>query len=160
VSKLLSIKIRSSRGFSTIELILVLVIISVLSAVALPSYLQWRQSLEARETARDFVSILRKAKSDAINTNLEQEVQFNMALGYGKRQGDKAFNASFPAMTAADWTQIKREVTFTPSVNIQFYPNGTSTNSLATSVSVTVQNSTGTRTFVVSVSNSGFIRMQ
>jgi Tfp pilus assembly protein FimT len=141
-------------------LILVLVIISVLSAVALPSYLQWRQSLEARETARDFVSILRKAKSDAINTNLEQEVQFDTALGYGKRQGDKAFNASFPAMTAADWTKTKREVTFTPSVNIQFYPNGTSTNSLATSASITVQNTAGTRTFVVSVSNSGFIRMQ
>jgi prepilin-type N-terminal cleavage/methylation domain-containing protein len=160
VSQLLGMKIRSSRGFTAIELIIVLVIISVLSALALPSYLQWRQSLEARETASDFVHLLRKAKSDAINTNLEQEVQFNVATQqYGKRQGNQAFNATFPAMTAADWTSIKREVSFTPSVNIQFYPNGTSTYSIATSASITVQNSGGTRTFIVSVSNSGFITM-
>ena len=97
MSQLLGIKIRSSRGFTAIELIIVLVIISVLSAMALPSYLQWRQSLEARETASDFVHILRKAKSDAINTNREQEVQFDAVLGrYGNRQGNQAYNATWP----------------------------------------------------------------
>ena len=88
VSHLLDMKIRSSRGFTAIEMIIVLVIISVLSAMAVPSFLQWRQSLEARETARDFVNILRLAKSDAINTNLEQEVQFNaVSQQYGKQPG-------------------------------------------------------------------------
>lgn len=162
MSHLLKMKIRSSRGFTAIEMIIVLVIISVLSAMAVPSFLQWRQSLEARETARDFVNILRLAKSDAINTNLEQEVQFNaVSQQYGKHQGNRAFNStSFSAMTAADWSRIKPEVTFTPSVNIQFYPNGTSTYSVATAATITVQNNTGTRTFVVSVTNTGSIRMQ
>ena len=95
MSHLLNMKIRSSRGFTAIEMIIVLVIISVLSAIGMPSFLQWRQSLEARETARDFVNILRQAKSDAINTNLEQEVQFNsVSQQYGKRQGNQAFNAT------------------------------------------------------------------
>jgi len=140
---------------------MVLLIISTLSAMALPSFLQWRRSLEARETAMDFVNILRLAKSAAINTNKEQEVQFNAATRqYGKRQGNQAYNATFPGIAAADWSNIKSEVTFTPTVYIQFYPNGTSTYSLATSATITVQDQVGTRTFIVSVSNTGNIRMQ
>ena len=152
--------LRTIKGFTAIEMIIVLAIISVLSAMALPSYLQWRRSIEARETARDFMNMLRQAKSEALKLNLEQEVQFNSALRrYGKRQGNQAYSStSWSAMTAANWVIIKPEVTFTPSVNIQFYPNGTSTNSLlATSATLTVQDTAGTRQFVVSVSNTGII---
>jgi type IV pilus assembly protein PilE len=151
--------LRTIKGFTAVEMIIVLAIISVLSAMALPSYLQWRRSSEARETARDFVNILRQAKSEALKSNLEQEVQFNSALRrYGKRQGNQAYAASFPAMTAANWVTIKPEVTFTPSVDIQFYPNGTSTNSfLATSATLTVQDTAGTRQFVITVANTGTI---
>ncbi len=160
MSQMPAMKIRSSRGFTAIELIIVLVIISVLSIMAVPSYLQWRQSLEARETARDYVNILRLAKSAAINTNLEQDVQFDAALRrYGSCTGNQAYNATMGPVT--NWVTIKSEVTSTPTVTIQFYPNGTSKNSfLATSASITVQNITGTRTFTVSVTNTGNIRMQ
>jgi len=152
--------LRTIKGITMIEIVIVLTIIGVLSAMALPPYLQWRRSIEARETARDFVNILRKAKSEALRTNLEQEVGFNSVLRqYGKRQGNQAYNSTaWSAMTAADWTNIKPEVTSTPTISIQFYPNGTSTNSfLASSATLTVQDTAGTRQFVVSVSNTGTI---
>lgn len=154
---------RSIRGFTAIEMIVVLAIVSILAAIALPPYLQWRRSLEARETARDFVNILRRAKSDAINTNREQEVQFDATptpQRYGKWQGSQAYLATFPSITAMAWTNLKPNVTFTPSVNIQFYPNGTSSNNLASSATITVQDSAASRRIIISVSNTGYIRMR
>ncbi|MGC1456019.1 MAG: GspH/FimT family pseudopilin [Nitrospirota bacterium] len=162
MSHLLNMKIRSSRGFTAIEMIIVLVIISVLSAMAVPSFLQWRQSLEARETAMDFVNILRKAKSDAINTNRQQQVQFDATLKhYGQRQGSQTNTNWATASAVASWTNLKSEVFFTPSVNVEFNPNGTSTvNSIVTSATITVQNNAATRTFTVSVASTGRISMQ
>ncbi len=151
--------LRTIKGFTAIEMIIVLAIISVLSAMALPSYLQWRRSIEARETARDFVNILRKAKSEALRSNLEQEVGFNSALRQygGKRQGNQAYNSTAWS-AAANWTNIKPEVTSTPTISIRFHPNGTSTNSsVFSSATLTVKDTAGTRQFVVSVSNTGII---
>ena len=150
--------LRAIKGFTLTEIVIVLTIIGVLSAMALPPYLQWRRSIEARETARDFVNILRKAKSEALRSNLEQEVQFNSALRrYGKRQGNQAYNSTAWS-AAADWTYIKPEVTSTPTISIRFYPNGTSTNSsVFSSATLTVQDTTGIRRFVITVANTGTI---
>jgi prepilin-type N-terminal cleavage/methylation domain-containing protein len=155
--------LRTIKGITLIEIVIVLTIIGVLSAMALPPYLQWRRDLEARETAKDFINILRRAKSEALRSNLEQEVQFNSALRrYGSRQGNQAYNTIWGGVgPITNWVTIKPDVSFIPSINIQFNPNGTSTNSsIFTSATLTVRNIAGTRQFVITVANTGTISLR
>jgi prepilin-type N-terminal cleavage/methylation domain-containing protein len=152
--------LRTIKGITLIEIVIVLTIIGILSAMALPPYLQWRKNIEARETTKDFVNILRKAKSEALRSNLQQEVQFNVALRrYGSRQGNQAYNTTWAGVgPVTNWVTIKPEVSFTPSINIQFNPNGTSTNSsVFSSATLTVQDTAGIRRFVITVANTGTI---
>ena len=114
------------KGFSAIELIVVVAIIGTLVAIAMPPFIQWRENLQYRTAARSAASILRQAKNLAITTNLEQQVVFNPAVqGFGIQTGDRANNANF-AGAPTNWTTIPSTVKISPITTIMFAPNGTS----------------------------------
>jgi type II secretion system protein H len=61
---------RSNRrvgGFTLVEILVVLVLMSLVTALAIPAFSGSSRSLQARETARDLYQVLRRARSDAIS---------------------------------------------------------------------------------------------
>lgn len=64
-------------GFSMIELLLILVIIAVLAAIAIPVFSAWLPNYRLSQAARDLYSNLQRAKVSAIKSNSEWRVYFD-----------------------------------------------------------------------------------
>jgi len=64
--KNLSVQTRTTKGFSLIELVVVLAVISVLLAIALPSFMQAYRSYQLDDGARQVSGILKSTRLEAI----------------------------------------------------------------------------------------------
>ncbi len=67
---------RSMRGFTMVELIIAIAIVSVASAVAVPNIMVWRQNLELRGATRDVYSNFHRARVEAIKRRTYCSVTF------------------------------------------------------------------------------------
>lgn len=143
--------IRSEKGFSMIELMVVIGLIGILIAIAAPSILDYSQNLDYRTTARSIASILRQAKSQAIKDNLEQRVVISSA-GYGIEAGNRAYDSTTWG-SASNIKTIPSSVLITSITTLRFTPKGT-----ASSVgSVDIKDKTGKIRFTVKVESVGRI---
>jgi type II secretion system protein H len=156
------------KGFTLIEALVVTVIVSVLLAIAMPSFMQWRRSIQFRSTARDVTSMLREAQSKTITNNLQHGVEFE-APGfrrYRMTRGNRASNSTAwnPAPQRGGWTTVPTEITLVPAnltVNssVEFNPNGTA--NIPGLVTIQIRDSnTGITRFTVDVETSGRIRIR
>ena len=69
-------RLRGSAGFTLIELVMVLAIIGVVSAFAMPSFTRYRNQEEAKEGTARVAALLRQARSDAMKTGIPHFVLF------------------------------------------------------------------------------------
>ena len=94
-------------GFTLHELMIVVLIVGVLSAMVIPSFVQWSNDLEYRKTTRAIVSMLREAKSRAVRTNLEQRVEYAATnKQYRMTQGNRSNNSSSWETVVYDWIEL------------------------------------------------------
>ncbi len=68
----------TDRGFTLIELLVALAILSILTAIAVPSTGPWRQRAQHKQAAREVVSVLRRARSVAVQQNQNTTVTFDL----------------------------------------------------------------------------------
>jgi len=68
---------RKDSGFTMIELMVVIGIMAILSAIAIPSYIKWLPKHRVGTAARAVKSTLEFARSNAIKTNSNVTVNFN-----------------------------------------------------------------------------------
>lgn len=68
-----------AKGFTLTEVIVVVAIIGILSAIATPTIIAWVPNYRLKSAARDVYSILQKARSIAVKSNRDTAVVFDVA---------------------------------------------------------------------------------
>ena len=76
--------VRDVRGFTLMEIVIVMAILAVLAAVAIPGYSVWLPNYRLKAAARDVVSNFQLAKMGAIKENKVWAVVFNPGVRPGK----------------------------------------------------------------------------
>lgn len=152
--------LRTSQGFTMIELVIMVALVGILTAVAVPSFIQMRNSLNYRGAARDVASILRNARSLAISENREYQVDIDTVnRQYRLRRGDRVSGS-------ANWTIIKDYVALPAGVSIAtseptslfFRPNGSAAfnpdgdGDTTNDETVTIRDAGGTTKYTITMS--------
>ena len=71
-----------NKGFSLIEVMVVVAIIGVMSAIAVPPFFSWLSNKGIQSAARSLYTNLKKAQSLAVKLNRNCAITFNGATGY------------------------------------------------------------------------------
>jgi prepilin-type N-terminal cleavage/methylation domain-containing protein len=163
---------RPSPGYTLVELVLVVALVGILSAMATPAYLQWRDNIVYRRTANDMMSVLRRAKSEAISSNREHRVEIDpVRRRFYWRRGAVSVNVDWNDFVnnplPVDIITAPPQVAIVPSppavanaqLNLVFRPNGT-TDITGADATVQIRDAaSGTTRYWVNIAASGRIRV-
>lgn len=165
----------SADGFSLIEMVIVLCLVSVVLAIATPAIVGWRNNMYYGQTTRNFTSVLRQARSLSMALNRQHYVVFkpNSSAGRGVnayqviRRSVDPTNTTFTNYSCVQRSGVNAVVslqgtTASPTKNIgfTFNPNGTALLSypggIANDGNVGIYNGT-TQKYLLTVSRTGKI---
>ena len=113
--------IRKNRGFTLIELIVVLVIIGIIAGVAIPRYSGSFNTIHFRKTMSELVFFLREARIKAMSTGMPTYIGLDLHCGYCWNE-DKEIHKIPPEV---DMFTNKIEARNDQTKIFTFYPNGT-----------------------------------
>jgi prepilin-type N-terminal cleavage/methylation domain-containing protein len=172
-------KRRNSRGFSLIEILVVVAIIGVLSLVTIPSFINFQRRNAVRSALRTFTSDIRSFRQHAISKNAYVRVQFRDARNYEAFQSrDFGKNWSQLNLGTGDMSNVRtlpETMEFTGNtyndsdnpadslVDIDFRPDGTvgdfaNTGVTAGTVTLRTEWENILNTIVVDISTTGQIK--
>lgn len=147
------VKTAQPRGFTLVELVVVIALVALMVSAALPALVEWQGSLKYKEVSKGLAVAIRTARSTAITTNRQVEIEF-VGNTYRTRIGNRAIASTVWSDTA--WISLPTGVGLsTPNSRVIANPNGTlfftsATNatavfaSVASNINVSVQNTSVT----------------
>jgi len=121
-----------SRGFSLLELVIVLIIISLLAILVTPTLTKTISHMEVKSAAKKVSAILRYCRNDAINKNRIYQVNFdsesNLISVMSADEGEEKLSVrnSYPLPRDVRMEKVEAGKTFFESTlpSFEFYPNG------------------------------------
>ncbi len=126
-------------GYSLLELIIVLILISLSTALVMPSLSRFSKTIELKAAAKKVSGILRYCRSEAVNKGLVYQVIFNpelrevkvqsIRLNEEKKEGEKKEEASEKTYFFPYGIEMKEVNLTSPQYpsdlpTVEFYPNG------------------------------------
>lgn len=133
----------SSRGFTLLELLVVLAIVGLVLTVAAPRFLQAEPGTQARAAAQEMAGTFRQVRDKAIAVNRKIDFVFDLAAGrYLVDDQERPF--ILPGSPRINFASLSAEVFDQQKGKIQFFPDGSTSGG---QVTLTV----GTRTASVIV---------
>ena len=117
--------LRNQKGFSLLELLVVLVIIGFMVVLIPPRLSGVMESTQAKAAARDVVSALRKSRSSAIGTQKEQV--FKLDLSKKSYSADRNKMKKLPEKMQISLYTARSEQISDHLGAIRFFPDGSST---------------------------------
>lgn len=152
----------ASAGFSVVELVILVAVLGILSAIGFPMYLSYSRAQETDGAARTVVVSMNQARQLAVTrgTSFSVELQTNpnnrirFCSGTTLPCGGGIYTGA--GTDTNGWRVLENRSRITLAPSITFNSLGAATNAGV----VRVQNSTATGTLDVCVSPSGRIRVQ
>jgi prepilin-type N-terminal cleavage/methylation domain-containing protein len=130
---------RRSRGFSALELLVAVIIISIVSTAGVLGYSNYRQRNELESAARKITSTMSAARQYAITTNAPYQVVLNLpseafwidemdALGTSIRRQQATLPGEMPDFVTIESATVESVAATSGRVEIKFWPDGHSDN--------------------------------
>jgi|APCry1669189204_1035204.scaffolds.fasta_scaffold16942_2 prepilin-type N-terminal cleavage/methylation domain-containing protein len=153
------------KGFTLIELMIVIGISAIMTAISIPTFVDWRKNQNFRKTANEITSFLRETRSKAISKGVQHEILFNQVSNCYQLQVYNIATSSFdtPSQTLCPPADVSikssSDGTSTAVLTVIFNSDGTTTISGPdglTSANVSV-NDLATQKYLVTVLRTGRI---
>jgi type IV fimbrial biogenesis protein FimT len=119
------------KGFTLVEMMTVIAITAVVSAIAIPNFYSFAAGMKLRSASRDLYSTLQKTRMNAIRQNTRWAVEFSSSTYKVVDCGTD--NICTGSGTADNKTSTTTNISAYPGINItsfpgavEFYPDGTS----------------------------------
>lgn len=121
----------ATRGFTLLELLVVLVIMAMAATLAIPRFSQVLPGLELKRTAGDLAASLRGARGEAIRRNSEMAVVFGADVGERDRENNRLAPV-VPTGIAVTVQSYSEPEGPRPAGVIRFFPDGSATGGVVT----------------------------
>lgn len=155
---------RKDKGFTLVEMMVVIGIMAIVSAIAIPNFFSFAAGMKLRSASRDLYSNFQQARMKAIRHNTRWAIRFT-ASGY-QMENCGADNDCTADNIIVKTVNMSKEypgvaITTSPNANklVEFNSEGNTINFAGTSTAgtTTLTNSKGSSNVVVT--SSGFIKI-
>jgi type IV fimbrial biogenesis protein FimT len=125
---------KEQRGFSLLEMMIVVVIIGVLAAIGMPAYSTWKQQQAVSNAASSLLAHLKQARSLAVAENRSVSITFS-STAY-TFDADTAISPAPPCgpcrNEAIDYSQFSTKLSISPTTTRTFKSRGTANSGTMT----------------------------